>query len=146
MSDKRNQLLDRFAAKYANQELVMDKYFALIANSRRADTLDQVQAALKHPQFNLTNPNKVRALIGNFARNTPHFHAKDGSGYQFVAQYIREIDAFNPQIAANLAKSFSLLPRLESDRQTKMREQLTKLCALPNLSKNTREVVEKLLA
>ena len=146
MSDKRNQLLDRFAAKYANQELVMDKYFALIANSRRADTLNQVQAALKHPQFNLTNPNKVRALIGNFARNTPHFHAKDGSGYQFVAQYIREIDAFNPQIAANLAKSFSLLPRLESNRQTKMREQLTELCALPNLSKNTCEVVEKLLA
>lgn len=143
--NKRNQLLHRFAEKYADEDLVMDKYFSLIASARRADTLQLVQAALKHPQFKLTNPNKVRALLGNFARNVPHFHAEDGSGYQLIAQKILEIDAFNPQVAANLAKMFSLLPRLHLSLQDKMRQELNHLADTPHLSKDTREVVEKLL-
>ena len=143
--DKRNQLLARFAAKFADQPLVMDKYFSLIASSRRSDTLAQVQAALHHPQFALTNPNKVRALIGTFARNTPHFHAADGSGYAFVAQKICEINAFNPQIAAGLARAFNLMKRLEPHRQSLMRNDLTKLAAMESLSKDVREIVEKIL-
>ena len=143
--DKRNQLLARFAAKFADQPLVMDKYFSLIASSRRSDTLAQVQAALHHPQFALTNPNKVRALIGTFARNTPHFHAADGSGYAFVAQKICEINAFNPQIAAGLARTFNLMKRLEPHRQNLMRNELTKLAAMESLSKDVREIVEKIL-
>ena len=143
--DKRNQLLARFAAKFADQPLVMDKYFSLIASSRRSDTLAQVQAALHHPQFALTNPNKVRALIGTFARNTPHFHAADGSGYAFVAQKICEINAFNPQIAAGLARTFNLMKRLEPHRQNLMRNELAKLAAMESLSKDVREIVEKIL-
>ena len=143
--DKRNQLLARFAAKFADQPLVMDKYFSLIASSRRSDTLAQVQAALHHPQFALTNPNKVRALIGTFARNTPHFHAADGSGYAFVAQKICEINAFNPQIAAGLARAFNLMKRLEPHRQSLMRNELAKLAAMDSLSKDVREIVEKIL-
>ena len=143
--DKRNQLLARFAAKFADQPLVMDKYFSLIASSRRSDTLAQVQAALHHPQFALTNPNKVRALISTFARNTPHFHAADGSGYAFVAQKICEINAFNPQIAAGLARAFNLMKRLEPHRQNLMRNELAKLAAMESLSKDVREIVEKIL-
>lgn len=145
-SPKRDELLNRFAAKFANQALVMDKYFMLIASSRRADTLAQVQAALSHPQFSLTNPNKVRSLIGVFARNVPHFHAADGSGYAFVAEKIREINAFNPQVAAGLARTFNLMKRIEPQRQALMRGELEKLAALDTLSKDVREIVEKILA
>ncbi|MDK4687732.1 aminopeptidase N [Kingella negevensis] len=145
-SPKRNELLNRFAAKFADQALVMDKYFMLIASSRRADTLAQVQAALSHPQFSLTNPNKVRSLIGVFARNVPHFHAADGSGYAFVAEKIREINAFNPQVAAGLARTFNLMKRIEPQRQALMRGELEKLAALDTLSKDVREIVEKILA
>lgn len=145
-SEKRDLLLQRFAAKFDDQALVMDKYFMLIASSRRADTLAQVQAALTHPRFALDNPNKVRALIGTFSRNIPHFHAENGSGYQFVAEKIREIDAFNPQVAAGLARSFNLLKRIEPKRQALMRAELEKLTALPNLSKDVREIVEKIMA
>ncbi|MDK4575787.1 aminopeptidase N [Kingella kingae] len=145
-SPKRDELLNRFAAKFADQALVMDKYFMLIASSRRADTLAQVQAALSHPQFSLTNPNKVRSLIGVFARNVPHFHAADGSGYAFVAEKICEINAFNPQVAAGLARTFNLMKRIEPQRQALMRGELEKLAALDNLSKDVREIVEKILA
>ena len=145
-SPKRDELLNRFAAKFADQALVMDKYFMLIASSRRADTLAQVQAALSHPQFSLTNPNKVRSLIGVFARNVPHFHAADGSGYAFLAEKIREINAFNPQVAAGLARTFNLMKRIEPQRQALMRGELEKLAALDTLSKDVREIVEKILA
>ncbi|SSY70629.1 aminopeptidase N [Alysiella crassa] len=145
-SAKRDELLARFAAKFDHQALVMDKYFSLIACSRRADTLVQAQAALNHPRFALDNPNKVRALIGTFARNVPHFHALDGSGYAFVAQHIKKIDAFNPQVAAGLARAFNLLKRIEPQRQALMRAELEAIVALPSLSKDVREIVEKILA
>ena len=144
-SQRRNELLARFAAKFDDQALVMDKYFMLIASSRRSDTLAQVQAALTHPRFDIVNPNKVRALIGTFARNVPHFHAADGSGYRFVADKIREINAFNPQIAAGLARSFNLMQRIEPQRQALMRQQLQALADMPDLSKDVREIVEKIL-
>lgn len=142
----RDVLLQGFAAKFDDEPLVMDKYFALIASSRRSDTLAKVQAAVSHPRFALDNPNKVRALIGTFARNVPHFHAADGSGYAFVAHYMKQIDEFNPQVAAALARSFNLLPRIEPQRQALMREQLETIMALPQLSKDVREIVEKILA
>ena len=144
-SPRRNELLARFAAKFDDQALVMDKYFMLIASSRRSDTLAQVQAALTHPRFDIANPNKVRALIGTFARNVPHFHAADGSGYRFVADKIREINVFNPQIAAGLARSFNLMQRVEPQRQALMRQELQALADMPDLSKDVREIVEKIL-
>ena len=144
-SPLRNELLSKFAHKFAQYDLVMDKYFGAIASSHRHDTLQQVRQALSHPQFSLQNPNKVRALIGGFARNIPHFHAKDGSGYAFVAEHIAKIDTFNPQVAASLARLFNLLPRLESRRQALMRQTLISLTE-KTLSKDTREVIEKILA
>ncbi|MDO5357214.1 MAG: aminopeptidase N [Conchiformibius sp.] len=147
-SEQRNLLLQRFADKFADQALVMDKYFALIAASRRADTPAQIQAALQHPAFALTNPNKVRALLGTFARsNVPHFHAADGSGYRFSAAKVREVDALNPQTAAVLARgAFSLCKRLEPHRRALMTAELEQLAAWDGLSKDTREIVEKILA
>ncbi|MDK4613504.1 aminopeptidase N C-terminal domain-containing protein, partial [Kingella kingae] len=72
--------------------------------------------------------------------------AADGSGYAFVAEKIREINAFNPQVAAGLARTFNLMKRIEPQRQALMRGELEKLAALDTLSKDVREIVEKILA
>ena len=124
----------------------MDKYFSLIASSHRTDTLKQVQQALTHPQFSLENPNKARALLGAFSRNVPHFHAEDGSGYQFLAQHIIQIDRFNPQVAARLVQAFNLCQRLEPHRQQLMTEQLRQIAQQADLSKDVAEMVGKILA
>ncbi|WP_027009962.1 aminopeptidase N [Conchiformibius kuhniae] len=144
---RRDALLARFAEKFADQALVLDKYFALIACSRRADTPQCVREALSHPAFAPTNPNKVRALLGTFARNHLHLHAADGAGYRFIAERVRETDVLNPQTAADLVRAaFSLCCRLEPHRRALMKSELEKLAALPELSKDTREIVEKILA
>ncbi|MDO4696662.1 MAG: aminopeptidase N [Neisseria sp.] len=145
-SETRNRLLDRFAAEFADDALVMDKYFSLIASSRRADTFAQVQTALNHPQFNLENPNKARALLGSFARNVPHFHAADGSGYRFLADRVLEIDRFNPQVAARLVQAFNICMKLEEGRRILMTEELQRIAAAPDLSKDTAELVAKIRA
>ena len=142
---ERNRLLEQFAAKFHSDDLVMCKYFSLIAASHRADTPAQVAAALEHPAFSLENPNKARALLGSFSRNVPHFHAKDGSGYAFLAGQIGCIDRFNPQIAARLAQAFNICAQLEPQRRSLMRAELQKLAENPALSKDGGEIIGKIL-
>ena len=142
---ERDRLLAQFAEKFANDPLVMDKYFALTASSRRADTPQQIQAALQHPAFNLQNPNKARALLGTFSRNVPHFHAADGWGYRFLADKILEADRFNPSLAARLAHAFNICRRLEPVRRNLMAEQLRRINGTEGLSGETGEIVGKIL-
>ena len=144
--EQRNRLLDAFAEKFSEEALVMDKYFSLIASSRRADTPEQVQAALNHPKFSLENPNKARALLGAFSRNVPHFHAANGQGYRFLADKVMEIDGFNPQVAARLVQAFNLYNKLEAKRRELMRQELQRIAAKEGLSKDVAEVVGKVLA
>ncbi|MCT6881027.1 MAG: aminopeptidase N, partial [Snodgrassella alvi] len=143
--DKRNDLLNQFGRRHAQDDLVMDKYFILIGSSQRPDTLQQVEKALQHPAFSLENPNKVRSLLGSFSRNIPHFHAADGSGYRFLADYILRIDEFNPQVASRLVQAFNLYDRLEPRRKTLMAEQLQRIQKHEGLSKDSREIVDKIL-
>lgn len=144
--DKRNLLLQRFAQRHAADALVMDKYFILVGSSQRADTLAQVQAALSHPAFSIENPNKVRSLLGSFSRNTRHFHAEDGSGYAFIADKVLIIDRFNPQIASSLIKAFNLYGKLESARNILMGKALHRMASQTDLSKDSREILDKILA
>lgn len=142
----RNTLLNRFAQRYADDALVMDKYFILIGASCRHDTLEQTKAALKHPKFSLENPNKARSLLGSFSRNVLHFHAEDGSGYQFIAAKVMEIDRFNPQVASRLVQAFNICHKLEPHRRALMIEQLKQIQMQEGLSKDVSEIVGKVLA
>lgn len=142
----RDELLERFAEKFSEEALVMDKYFILTASSRRRDTLDRVKTALNHPKFSIENPNKARSLLGAFSRNVPHFHAEDGSGYVFLADKVLEIDAFNPQVAARLVQAFNICKRLEPKRRALMAEELRRINGRSGLSKDVGEIVGKILA
>ena len=51
----------------------------------------QVDGLLQHPDFSLTNPNKCRSVISAFAANMKYFHAKDGSGYKWLADRILQV-------------------------------------------------------
>lgn len=145
-SPLRDQMLQQFAQKFDHDALVMDKYFTLVASSSREDAFERVQDALKHPRFSMENPNKVRALIGTFTRNTRHFHHESGVGYEFVTDKIIELDAYNPQVAARLVQAFNVLSRVDAHRQGLMLAQLQRIQAQENLSKDTGEIVGKILS
>jgi aminopeptidase N len=121
----RAAVLADFEERWRHDPLVMDKWFAAQASADRPQVLDEVRALMGHPAFSLTNPNKVRALIGAFVNGNPrHFHAADGSAYAFLASQVLALDPLNPQIAARLLRALARWRRYDETRQQAMRAAL----------------------
>jgi aminopeptidase N len=141
----REEATNLFYSQWKDDELVLDKWFALQAGCVLNGTLERVKALLEHPQFNIKNPNRVRSLVGAFALNNPrHFHAVDGSGYAFLTDILIEVDKINPLTASRLATPFTRLKRYNQVRRVLIRQQLERL-ASEDLSKDMRELVSKSL-
>jgi len=139
----RKGAIDSFYQQWSHEELVLDKWFAIQAGCELPETLDEVKALLSHKDFSIKNPNKVRALIGTFVQGNPrHFHAIDGSGYAFLTEMILKLDPLNPQVAARIATPFSRWQRLDTTRQTLIKQQLERLAAA-ELSPDMKELVLK---
>ncbi len=143
---ERHEALASFYEQWKHDPLVMDKWLAIQATSRLADTLETVARLMRHPVFTIKNPNKVRALIGAFGSNVVCFHEPSGAGYVFLADQILAVDALNPQIAARLVSSFTLWKRYEEKRRSLMQAELERILRKPKLSKDVYEVVSKSLA
>jgi len=141
------QLAEAFYQRYHDNPLLVDKWLSLQAGNPQPGTLERVQALTEHAAFNWRNPNKVRALIGSFARgNRIRFHEAGGAGYRLLGQAVARLDSINPQIAARMAAVFNGWRRLEPVRQAQMRTELERLKALPALSADTSEIVSRALA
>ena len=142
----RDAALDTFYDRWKDEQLVLDKWFAIQAQSTASDTLERAERLRAHPAFSIKNPNRVRALFGALAHGNPlHFHAVDGRGYAFVGEAILEIDGFNPMIAARLASAFSSWRMLEPVRRALAQDMLERIAAKEGLSRDTGEVVGKML-
>jgi aminopeptidase N len=143
----REHAFGSFYEKWHQNPLVMDKWFVLQATSRLEDTLDRVRGLMDNPAFLITNPNKVRSLIGNFASaNHVRFHAADGAGYRFLADRILELNGINPQIAARLSSPLINWRRYEPGRRALMQAELERIVGAEKLSGDVYEVVSKSLA
>jgi aminopeptidase N len=143
---QRRAALDAFYARYQDNALVIDKWFAAQATSARPDTLAAVRKLQDHVDFTLANPNRVRALAGAFSMNQLHFHAADGAGYRFLADILLALDPINPQTAAKLLPPLGRWKRFDAGRQALMRAELERILAAPNLSKDVFEQASKSLA
>jgi aminopeptidase N len=142
----RDALLAAFDERWHQDGLVMDKWFVLQGASPAADVLTKVRELLKHRSFSLGNPNRTRSLIGGFASGNPAaFHAADGSGYQFLAEILSDLNQRNPQIAARLIEPLIRLKRYDTGRQALMRKALEQLKGLENLSGDLYEKISKAL-
>ncbi len=147
----RDEALARFAQRYADEPLVLDKWFALQATMHRqpgdGPVLARVRELMRHPTYSMRNPNRLRALVGSFCNgNLAEFHAADGSGYAFWAEQVIEVDTLNPQAAARLARALDRWRKFDPERQRWMRASLEEVARHQPLSNDVREIVEKSLA
>ncbi|MYZ53183.1 aminopeptidase N [Malikia spinosa] len=143
------QALERFHALFKGEELVLDKWFALQAGApdRGGNILPQVKQLLSHPDFHLRNPNRARSLIFSYCNANPGaFHRADAAGYLFWSERVLEIDAFNPQVAARLARALDRWSKLAEPYRHAAREAIARVAAKPDLSNDVREVVTRALA
>jgi len=145
-SKQRTQSLNEFYAQASDNKLVMDKWFSVQASARRDNVLDDVKALYQHPDFDVKNPNRVRALLSGFALNNPvAFHDAEANGYAFLADRVIELDAINPQVAARLITPLTRWNRLIRSQQVLMREQLLRVSSCASVSPDVYEMVSKSL-
>ena len=143
------QALERFHALFKGEELVLDKWFALQAGAcdRGGNILPQVKQLMQHPDFHLRNPNRARSLIFSYCNANPGaFHRIDAAGYRFWSERVLEIDAFNPQVAARLARALDRWKKLAEPYRSAAREAIARVAAKADLSNDVREVVTRALA
>ena len=141
----RQRVLDDFRDHVRPYPTAMDKYFAFEGRYAAPGAIARIRAAMAHPDWAVTEPNKVRALLGSFVMANPLcFHAADGSGYDLLFEQIKKLNQTNPSLGARLFNAMQLGVRLGSERQQMIRTGIDSLCAQTGLSAEIREIAERI--
>jgi aminopeptidase N len=139
--------LDAFYERWRDDRQVVDKWFSLRASSSLPSALEEVTALLDHPDFELTNPNRFRSLVGVFTQaNLVRFHAPDGKGYHFLTDQLLRLIPVNPQVAARLLGPMTRWRRYDPVRRELMKSELERIRSVKDLPRDVYEVVAKSLA
>jgi aminopeptidase N len=144
--------LERFHAMFKHEALVIDKWFALQARTPESTganagrVFQRAKALMSHPDFSLRNPNRARSLLFTLMMFNPAaFHRTDAAGYVFWADRVLELDAFNPHVAARLARVLDRWRKLAEPYRSAAREAIARVAARPDLSNDVREIVTRAL-
>ena len=143
-SSQRREALSHFYKKWQDDPLELDKWFSFYATCTLPNAEGDVVSLVQHSKFDITNPNRVRSLLNNFATNNPlHFHNNKGSGYQLISDNIIHIDRFNPQLAARLVLPLTRWQKHNSHQKGLMIENLQKIKVANVLSNDVDEIISK---
>ncbi|UWR65568.1 aminopeptidase N [Phaeobacter inhibens] len=135
-----------FFDQWQNDRLVMDKWFALQVACAAPDAAAKVATDLtRHALFDMKNPNRFRAVMGALAGNHAGFHHASGVGYQLLAENLIALDNLNPQTTARMCAAFQTWKRYDSARQALIRVELERILATEGLSRDTHEMVSRIL-
>ena len=125
---ERAQLMAQFKQTFAQDPLVMDKWFALSAMMPSDDKIAQLDELTKDPLYRADNPNCIRSVWLMFAgHQIPGFHAYDSSGYNALIELVAYWDVRNPQLAGQLMQPFMSWEQYDQATATRMRRCLEKL-------------------
>ena len=135
--------MQAFFDKWADQPLVLDKWYSVQAMRAHADGIHAITRLAETPTYERSNPNRVRALVGGFAMgNAKLFHRRDGSGYRFFADQVIDMDTRNPSVAARLLGAFEIWRKMDAERQDLVKAELDRVIA-SGPSKNVLEIAQK---
>ena len=141
-----SEAISQFYQQWRNERLVIDKWFSLqVSTCPASQAVSVARILLQHPDFTLKNPNRFRALVGALAMTPAAFHQADGSAYALVVDQLIALDDINPQLCARMTTVFETWRRYDGARQELMRAALCRLAAKPNLSRDTKEMVTRLM-
>lgn len=122
--------LEQLERTHRHDHLVMNDWLRFQASAPYTQ-IYMFDKLMHSDHYDPTNANKVRALLGGFIGNVKKFHAvgfhhePTCDGYQFIANQITQIDAYNPQLAARITgMAFEALDTFVPGRQALMREAL----------------------
>ncbi len=138
--------LTDFHNRWQDDRLVMDKWFGLQTGLAAPEDAAAIARRLtENKAFDWKNPNRFRALFGGLVGNTAGFHNPDGSAYKLLADWLIKLDAINPQTTARMSQAFDTWKRYDGDRQALMRAELDRILATDGLSRDTTEMVTRMI-
>src|SRR5690606_3356296 len=138
--------IQAFYAQWQDDRLVIDKWFGLqIAYAAPDDTAKVTERLTRHPDFTMKNPNRFRAALGSLAGSPAGFHHASGNGYRPLADWLIRLDPLNPQTTARMCSAFETWRRYDGARQTLIKEQLERIAGQAELSRDTAEMVGRIL-
>ena len=144
--------LERFHAQAHGDALVLDKWFMLQARTpellgaEAGRVFTRAKALLKHRDFSMKNPNRVRSLLFTLCAGNPAaFHRADAAGYVLWADRLMELDTLNPQVAGRLARTMDRWAVLAEPYRSAAREAIARVAAKSDLSNDVREIVTRAL-
>jgi aminopeptidase N len=140
------QALTEFEAEYRDEALVMNLWLQIQAINSQAGGLARVRDLMNHSAFTMSNPNKLRSLIGAFCNaNLVNFHNPDGSGYAFLQEQVIALNNQNPQVAARLVTPLTRWKQFPEPNSGLMRKALQAIADEPGLVKDVLEIATKSL-
>lgn len=134
-----------FYQEYKTDASPLDSWFTYNILYAGEDAVKAAQTMKQHPDYQNASPNRIRAVIGAVAGVPESFHNKDGSGYNFIADEIIDLDPKNPQTAARFVDMFSNLRKMAEPWQTEMKTAMVRIASQPQLSTDVSEKLEKIL-
>ena len=87
----------------------------------------------------------IAATFGALAGHAAGFHHATGKGYATLADWLIRLDPLNPQTTARMCAAFETWKRYDSARQRHARAALERILAAPHLSRDTTEMVSRIL-
>jgi aminopeptidase N len=143
---RHEEALAAYRKRHSDSSLAMDKWFMTQAMAPGDHTLDRVKALMSDPSYDAGNPNRVRSLLQSFATGNPtQFARADGAGFELIAESVLDIDKRNPQVASRLLTSFRSWRALDPQRSALAESALLRVSACENLSRDSRDIVDRTL-
>ncbi|SDL90247.1 aminopeptidase N [Aliiruegeria lutimaris] len=143
---KAETALAAFRHQWQEDRLVMDKWFGLQSGlAAPAKAAAAVHRLTEDPGFDWKNPNRFRAVMGGLAMNAAGFHDPSGASYALLTDWLILLDPVNPQTTARMLTAFETWKHYDADRQGLIRENLERLAATPGLSRDSSEMVGRIL-
>ena len=135
-----------FYKQWQHERLVVDKWFSIQVTSCDPENAVMLTTELlRHPEFTLKNPNRLRALLGSLAMTPAAFHQPDGSAYNLIVDQLIALDNLNPQLCARMITVFETWKRYDEGRQSKIKSALNNIAQKSNLSRDANEILTRLL-
>ncbi|UMY19766.1 aminopeptidase N [Methylobacterium organophilum] len=144
--EAREAALAAFGRDWRGEPLVLDKWFSIQATIPEDGTLARIRALQADPAYSVTNPNRVRSLVGAFSlANQTQFNRPDGAGFRLLAETVLAVDARNPQTAARLMTAFGSWRQLEPGRRAVAEATLREIAGAKQLSRDVADMVGRSL-
>ncbi len=129
--------LEDFYARWKDEALVVDKWFAIQARTPGPDTLGRVLGLTAHPGLRRQDAEPPARPGAELSGNPAVFHDPSGAGYRFLADQILATDAFNPMTAARLFEPLGNFRRYTPELAALMKAEVERIVATEGLSRTS---------